>query len=245
MVEYNPYLSSILGDGAVQINILNGNNKLYGELNQKQVHPLQEVRRSNDGMVCLKVNESHLSGHFSGPKTFPAYRMLELSAMVGDRVRSVERASFSRIVTPGDTLKAFIQQNKKVQLVRNKEYMQEVAQASMIFDEKGLLPHELGSVLEVAAQTTVANMANSNPHIDQSLYPIVLGVQNIQVSNSELTTYLNARPTNMEQIDDNMFKASAEVKSDSDVLIATVDDMIFKFADERRIHIYDTLGRTQ
>lgn len=245
MSEKDPYLSQIFGEDALQINILKGVHTLYGEVNQKAVVPLQHVEFGNNGMVCLTISDEHTSGHFTGPKTFPAYRMLELGALVGGRVKQVTNASFNKIVTPGDKLKAFVEPNKHVAILRrNNGTMQEVANASMLFDEQGLLPHELGTTLEIAAQTTVANMAQNMPEM-QGLYPIMLEVGSINVQHSQLTTYLTARPTGVEQIDDNMFKASADIKSDSDFTVARVEDMVFKLATERRIHIYNSLGRSE
>ncbi len=244
MKERNAYLGQILGDQALQIDILNGGHTLYGEFNNKDKSPLTNAQYKNSRFISLTVAEEHLAGHFAGPKTLPAYRMLELAAMVGGNVTQVKDAKFRKIVTPGDQLTIFKALNQSIIARKMDGEMQDVASASMTFDEEGLSPYEVGIVLEIAAQTLVANIAQEQPPSDELLYPLILGVGNIDIVQSDLTNYLNAQPTMFKSLpQQNRFLASAQILSDGNNVVANVEDILFEFASERRIGMYDAMGR--
>ncbi len=244
MKEQNAYLAQILGEQALQIDILNGGHTLYGEFNDKDKSPLTNVKFRNGRFISLAVAEEHLAGHFAGPKTLPAYRMLELAAMVGGNVTQVKDAKFNKIVTPGDQLTIFKTPSQSIIARKKDGEMQDVASASMTFNEEGLSPYEMGIVLEIAAQTLVANIVQDQPPSDELLYPLILHVGSIDVVHSDLTNYLNAQPTRFEPLpEQNRFLASAQILSDGNNVVANVEDILFEFASKRRIGMYDAMGR--
>lgn len=225
MVENSPYLSAMLGESA-QITILRGAHTLYGEFNQQAVLPLQDIKHNSSGMACLEVKPEHMND--STNKHFPEYRLLELGASVGDRIKHIQNAKFHNAVQSGDVLKAFRNNDSVCVIKKNREHLQETAEATMIFNDDGLLPHKVGIMLEVASQTAIANVFDTMPEF-VGMFPTIDGFGDMYVSNSELTRYVTAQPNGIEQIGEYSFLAHAEVKSDHDRLLASLHEMIITF----------------
>ncbi len=249
MAERDLYLRSILGKGALTIHTFRSPPLILGGFSWIDgVAPLGDATQQAVGAMILSVTQEHRAGHFLGPETLPAYRMIELGALLGEgqRVIEVSNAGFRRIVRPGDVITAVKDESLAVKLLREfGDGVQEVAQANIAFAEQGLNPHEIGIVLEVAAQTIVANMARRRTSQPEHFFPLILGVGNITVVDSSPIKKLIIIPTALIDFDERAkFTASAEVKGGGGELVASVTDIQFQFATEAKIRAYDSYGRS-
>lgn len=248
MTEKDEYLSSILGDGALAIQTFTIGEKTYGDFNRiETIDPITDVRFQDERILSLKVKPEHLSGHFAGPATLPAYRMLELGAMTGkgQKIAGIHNAQFNKIIKPDDCIMAFSNAKNEVVITRRQNgNMQEIACATMDFDDIGLDPFEAGIMLEIASQTIVSNIIKSYSENGTIRYPVILSMEKMSVLDTSLTQHLNVIPSLINKLDDKgNYLASANIKSDYNRTVATVDDIVLKLATEREIELYDALGR--
>lgn len=244
MTENLSYLSQILGPGALTINTIRGDHITWGEFDSENgVPPLTGIKEHND-VLSLTVSPEHMAGHFTDTQTLPAYRMLQLAGLVAGqdaRISQISDAKFSRIVTQGDTLQAFV--DRSVHIVRDMpNTTQDIAEAKFTYSDEGLDPYSAGIMLELAAQTIMANMAMRRNI--QGLYPLILSVDSIQMHYSDITRFLNVLSPQLSELDGkNNFKGSAEIASDGNQSIATVEGISFHLATADQIQIYDAFGR--
>lgn len=253
MAESDNYLSRIFGEGALKIDPVKSGDLILGSFHLKNsVPPLAGAQPLPDSQLELAVSQVICSGHFSGPTTFPAYRMIELCAMVqsGPHITHINKAEFRRIVKPGDVIVASGPGDGRTTLTRELSgRSQVVAQADISVADHGCNPHELGMLLEVAAQTIIANVgeAISGPatrNDEQLLFPLLLRLKSLRIINPRETEQLVVIPTHISNLDPKKrITASAHIWGDDDAPIAQATDIQFEFATSRKVDQYDTFGR--
>lgn len=248
MAEVDAYLSRIFGDGAVAIETENYGDLIRGYFDwENEVVPLSGVVLSEDGRALLTVTEEHLSGHFLVPQTMPAYRMLEFCAMTGggQKVHEVFDARFARIVHPGDLLTAFHFTEPYTKITREWNHnFQDVARMDIKYSEQGLKPHAVGVLLEIAAQTAVANIVRNIPYPDEVVYPLIVGVGDIVIYTANVKGIMTIEPTQIVNVgESSRFTANVIIYNDYSDILAKVNAIQFVFASANMIATYDAFGR--
>lgn len=244
MAERNKYLARIFGERALQIETIQIGPVLIGSCRLKRkVNPMEGVLHGERGL-SLAVTDVHTSGHFlaPGPMTLPAYRMVEMGGVLGDgeRVVSLSRWNFLKVVTPGDKIEG-MRTGRSITISRNK---QPVAEGLIEFGRQGLEPHKFGMLLEVAAQTIVANVFNDRPNTEEVLYPLISGVDRIQVLTPAVEDRLCASPTTIRVLKGRDFSGGVVIANNLCRSVALVEGVSFLFATAREVEWLNSYKRS-
>lgn len=244
MAERDSYLSRILGEDALRISTQKFGAGVAGTFEWEMgVKPLDLAPLLEGG--SLGITKSDCAGHFLEVQTLPAYRMLEICASPQrEPVRRILGAKFKRIVTPGDVVTVSKDRDETKLLRTNGGEHQYAAGAKIVYSGDGLKPHEVGILLEIAAQTAVENIAAIMLPGLNLFYPLIFGVGEIDVVKPQREGKLVAFPRNLNTLDrKNRTKASIYLVDENRDLVATVNEIEFEFATAGKVRSYEAYGR--
>ncbi len=237
-MEAKQYLSEIFGPQALQINLANSPEGLIGRFEWSNAP--EPLRMNIDSPFTILPKDC--SGHFNEYQTLPAYKMLELLAGITgfDSFNMINTGIFERIVAPGDKLIV----KGETMPIHNRTYFLErlkpdgdsqvVAFADIFPSARGYSAQQLSIMLELAAQTLVATIAQRNK-LSEQIVPLITNVKEIMVIAPVFLDQVEIKPFDVTQVGNKLFSGGAHIFNHDGHAAAVITNIDFKFVPQSNL----------
>jgi hypothetical protein len=240
-------LSNIFGPDALSVTLTESAGTVVGEYNI--VNPLPWVGLTqvytNPPTLDVKIIEEDTVGHFKGPQTLPAYKLVQLAAQLHGCSVDLVSANFEKIVKPSDIIR-ISSDGDRINAVRlNTDTPQTVATLKLTpsqINSPKTNKHTSAQLLEIGAQTIVANLLQGQQ--GEQLYPLITGIWNLRLVQAPRSSRVFIYPENC-QLKGKKAKGGCTIYGEDWKPIALIANIDFHFATAREVEFYNAWGRNR